>query len=230
MNQLHKRIFDISYKNKLSHIGSCITAVDLIDHIYSIKKKDEKFVLSSGHAGLALYVVIEKYEGIDAEKIWKHHGTHPDRCAECHIDCSSGSLGNGLPISLGMAFADRSKTVYCLVSDGECNEGSIWEALRIGYEYHVTNLAIVFNFNGYGAYKEIDGRKLKEGIENYCHSFDANGPHLFFQETSMKEYPSFLQGQQAHYHILTAKEYFDIMGEYDKSNIGKTPEMEGRKI
>src|SRR2546427_251920 len=58
---LKKRIIEISYKNKLSHIGSCLTAVDIIDEIYAIKKPNEKFILSSGHAGLALYCVIEKY-------------------------------------------------------------------------------------------------------------------------------------------------------------------------
>ena len=59
--ELKKRILEISYKKKLSHLGSCLTAVDIIDEIFKIKKPDEKFVLSSGHAALALYVVLEKY-------------------------------------------------------------------------------------------------------------------------------------------------------------------------
>jgi transketolase len=132
---LKKRILEISYKHNLSHLGSCLTAVDIIDEIYAIKKHNERFVLSSGHAGLALYVVIEKYTkgddlgmvlGINAEDIFNHHGVHPDRCSQCGLDASTGSLGQGLPIAVGMALADRSKNVYCLISDGECSEGSVW--------------------------------------------------------------------------------------------------------
>ena len=152
---LKRRIIEISYPRKLSHLGSCLTAVDIIDEIFKIKKPEEKFVLSVGHAGLALYVVLEKYLGLNAEKIFEHHGVHPDRCSKCHIDCSTGSLGNGLPIAVGMALADRNKNVYCLISDGECSEGSIWEALRIASEQNLNNLKVYCNFNGWGAYKSI---------------------------------------------------------------------------
>ncbi len=224
---LKKRILSLSYKYKLSHIGSCLTAVDIIDEIYATKKKDEKFVLSCGHAGLALYVVIEKYEGIDAEKIWNHHGTHPDRCKECHIYCSSGSLGHGLPIAVGMALADRKKDVYCLISDGECSEGIIWEALRIAEEQKLGNLRIYCNMNGWGAYKEINntehsnlGYMLDRAIPMRSHvntealkvsrmmaEFHKNSPYLFMVKTNMNEWPIWLQGQEGHYHIMTEEEY-----------------------
>lgn len=161
---LKRRIIEISYSRKLSHLGSCLTAVDIIDEIFKIKKPNEKFVLSSGHAGLALYCVLEKQQEDNciacndanqsipiyrtthscrrptAEEMFKHHGVHPDYCKECVIDCTSGSLGHGLPIAVGMALANRSKNVYCLISDGECSEGSIWEAFRIIQEYKLWNL------------------------------------------------------------------------------------------
>ena len=79
MNKLKRRILDLSHKYKLSHIGSCLTAVDLIDGIYKVKKPDEPFILSQGHAGLALYVVLEKYEKRNPEKLILKHGTHPNR-------------------------------------------------------------------------------------------------------------------------------------------------------
>ena len=69
MNPLHDRIIEISKKHNLSHLGSCLTSVDIIDEIYSVKKPDEKFILSCGHAGLALYVVLEKYRNYDTERI-----------------------------------------------------------------------------------------------------------------------------------------------------------------
>lgn len=153
---IHNRILEISKKHNLSHLGSCLTAVNIIDHIYSIKEKDEKFVLSSGHAGLALYCVIEKYEGINAEDIFLHHGVHPDRCDKCKLDCSTGSLGHGLPIALGMALANKDKNVYCLISDGECLEGTTWEVANFIAKYKVTNLKIYINYNGFSAYDTIN--------------------------------------------------------------------------
>ena len=74
---LKKRILTISYEKKLSHLGSVLTAVDIIKEIYDIKKPDEKFVLSAGHAHLAHAVVMEKYGIIkDAEENIKMHGIH----------------------------------------------------------------------------------------------------------------------------------------------------------
>src|SRR3990167_9944167 len=157
---LKRHITDISYRKGLSHLGSVLTAVDIIDEIFKIKKPDEKFVLSSGHAGLALYVVLEKYGGKNAEDIFDHHGVHPDRCSSCNIDCSAGSLGHGIGIAVGMALADRNKNVYCLISDGECAEGSVWEALRIYKEHSLSNLKIYVNINSYAAYQKIDNQWL----------------------------------------------------------------------
>lgn len=155
MSKLHDRIWEISRKHKLSHLGSCLTAVDIIDEIYRIKKPDEKFILSCGHAGMALYVVLEKYRKYDAELLYQLNGVHPNRDG-FSIDCSTGSLGQGLPIALGMAMADRSKNVYCLISDGEATEGTIWEVANVMNKYNVTNLKVYCNWNGWGAYGETD--------------------------------------------------------------------------
>ena len=78
-NSLEKRILEISYKHGLSHIGSCISTVAQIDSIFSKKSQNDIFILSCGHAAVALYVVIEKYHGISAQKLFKKHGVHPHR-------------------------------------------------------------------------------------------------------------------------------------------------------
>jgi len=156
MNQLHERIIEISKKHHLSHLGSSLTAVNIIDDIYQNRKVNEPFILSCGHAGLALYVVLEKYYGFDAEKLYLKHGTHPHRDLEDKIYCSTGSLGMGLGIAVGMALADRSKNIYCLISDGEAFEGSIWEAANVIRRYKVTNLKIYCNWNGYSAYSDVE--------------------------------------------------------------------------
>lgn len=211
---LKKRIIEISYKHKLSHLGSCLTAVDIIDEIYQKKKPDEKFVLSSGHAGLALYCVIEKYSQklipnsgggfiqTDAEDIFNHHGVHPDRCELCGLSVSTGSLGQGLPIAVGMALADRSKKVYCLISDGECSEGSIWEALRIQKELYLDNLHVYVNINSWGAYKEINSMQLANQLKYMSWATP--------KFTSIEQFP-FLQGQDAHYKIMTDEDYKEAL-------------------
>ena len=157
-----ERIKEISLKYGLSHNGSCLTAYPIIDEIYSIKKPDEPFVLSCGHAGLALYAILEKYHGFDADKLYLKHGTHPNRDLGDKIYCSTGSLGHGLPIACGMAMADRTKNVYCLISDGESFEGTIWETANIVDKYHLTNLKIYVNFNGWGAYDPITFKHIEK--------------------------------------------------------------------
>ena len=102
-NKLERRIIELSYKHGLTHLSSCLTSVNVIDKIYQVKKKTDPFILSNGHAFLALCVVLEKWEGKDAEKLWKKHGTHPNRDLEDGIYCSTGSLGMGITVAVGMA-------------------------------------------------------------------------------------------------------------------------------
>ncbi len=199
--ELKKRIIEISYKLRLGHIGSCLTAVDIIEEIYKIKKPDEKFVLSSGHAHLAHLVVMEKYEfRADPQDRIENYGIHCDRQAGC--DVSTGSLGHGIGIAVGMALADRSKNVYCLLSDGELAEGSVYESLRIKLDNKIDNLKIYLNNNGWGAYSEIS-------------DIHANSLSRFFEiilkKTNMNDYPKWLQGQIAHYKTLNKEEYKELM-------------------
>lgn len=203
MNPLKKRILDLSYKHKLSHIGSCLSAVDTIDKIYSIKKKDEPFILSNGHAGLALYVVLEKYEGHNAEELIEKHGVHPNRDMEHGIWCSTGSLGHGLAIGVGMAFADRKRLVHIVTSDGECAEGSIWEALAVARKYQLENLRIAIIGNGYSAYDEVDITDLDNRINSFY-------PCLMVR-TNMYAYPDWLQGLGAHYVVMNEEQYKEVI-------------------
>lgn len=183
-----ERIIEISKKLKLSHIGSCLSASSILAEIWANKKPDERFVLSAGHSALALYCILEQRGGRSAEEIFHHHGVHPDRCEECGIDCSTGSLGQGLPISVGMALADRTKNVWCMISDGECAEGSIWEALRIAHDHKLTNLKVYVNANGFGAYDPVDLNYLEQRLNSFF-------PVQFRRTTVPEEY----SGQKGHY-------------------------------
>lgn len=169
--------------------------MDIIYYIYKTYPEDI-FLLSSGHAGLALYVVLEKIYGFDAEKLFKKHGVHPNRCLEDLIYCSSGSLGHVLPITFGMALAQPDKKFHCLLSDGETYEGSVWEALRAIQEFKVKNIEIYVNCNGFGAYKEIDIDWLDKAMNAFT---KVNIIRTVFPF-------EFLHGIDAHYYILDGHE------------------------
>ncbi len=200
---LKRRIIEISYKYNKSHIGSCLSAVDIIEEIYNLKRKGEKFILSEGHAAIALYCVLEKHERRDPEYLLKKHGIHVGRDEKNGIWCTTGSLGQGLPIALGMAIADRSKNVYCMISDGEAAEGSIWEALRIKTDNKIDNLKVYINLNGYGAYGAIDKIKLTKRLKAFC-------PDINIKRTTVEQLP-FLKGLDAHYHLMTEDEYREAL-------------------
>lgn len=207
---LKKRIIEISYELGLSHIASCLTSVDIIKEIYDIKKPDEKFVLSAGHAHLAHLVVKEDYNKkngiinlldnvqVSTENLINIYGIHCDRQAGC--DCSTGSLGQGVTISLGMALSNRNKDVYVLLSDGEMNEGSVYEALEIAHEQNLKNLKVYINCNNLGAYKSLD----REHIIDRCRAF--TNVNITFRETNVNDLP-FLVGLIGHYKIMEKKDY-----------------------
>ena len=194
MNELERRIIDISYKHKIGHLSSNLTAVNIIDEIYETKKVDEPFVLSSGHAGLALYTVLEKHEGRDAEYLFNTYGVHPHRSIEDGLYCSTGSLGIGLTVAVGYALADRSRNVYCLISDGEAAEGSIWEALRFIYEQKLTNLKVYVNVNGVCACDYIDSIYLVDRLKSFL-------PSINICYTEIPNW-DFAKGILTHYYIL----------------------------
>ena len=136
---IEKRILTLSHKYKLSHVGSCLMASEIINATYKTRKPDEPFILSNGHAGLALYCVLEQWGLGDAEELFLKHGVHPNRDMKAGIWASTGSLGHGIGIAVGMALSNRKRLVYVMISDGECAEGSLWEALRVAGEQKLEN-------------------------------------------------------------------------------------------
>lgn len=202
LNKWEHRILDISFKKGLSHIGSCLTAFRLIDNCYKVKKDDEPFILDNGHAGLALYVVLEKWYFKDAEALFDKHGVHPNRDEEDKIYASTGSLGHGIGIAVGMALADRTKNVYVLTSDGSMAEGSNWEALRIAGEQKLENLRVMVNANGYSAYGKVDGDLLDLRMQYFYPSLVV--------KTNLFEQPDFIQGLAGHYVTMDEEQYKQI--------------------
>lgn len=200
---LKKRIAEIAFKYKLGHLGSYFSTVDIIDLVFKKMKKDDIFILSSGHASLALYVCLEKYKGKNAEELFLKHGGHPHRDEENFIYCSTGSLGMGLPIALGRAVANPNRKVYVLVSDGECAEGSIWESLANIWENNILNIEVHVNMNGYAAYKTVDEHNLIDRLIAFL-------PDIRIHQTTVEQY-SFLKGLNAHYHVMNEENYQEVL-------------------
>jgi transketolase len=198
-NKLIRRYFQLAKEYNRIHLGSGFTCLPIIYDIYhKSMKPNDIFILSCGHASLAWYVVLEDmYKKHTAEDYLKKSPIHPDRDG-FNIFSSSGSLGHGLGIGIGAALGNKDKTIHCLVSDGECSEGSIFESLRIIYELKIPNIVVHINFNGYSGYEELDSGYYEKLL------FSALPiPHqLFIHYTNFNNIP-FLEGIEAHYYRMT---------------------------
>ena len=226
------KIIEMIYRADESHLGSALSMVDIIEAVYQIKNKRDNFVLSAGHTAAALYAVLETHSFLKKPDLKKLEN-HPVRNAQNHIDVSTGSLGQGLPIGVGMALADRKKKVFCCISDGECDEGSILEALRIGAENKLTNLVLILNFNGFSAYKKTDKSKIKAVISAFgwkitevdghnlanlkkTLSLKTNFPRLIFARTKVDQL-KFLKGIDAHYYKMTETDYREALKQWSQN-------------
>jgi len=192
---MEQRVLDISFRHKQPHISSCLTTLPILDHIFKTKKAEDIVVLSSGHAGLALYCALEKYNGADAEALFEKHGVHPWRDVDNGIHVASGSLGSAVLVACGLAVGNPKKTIHTIISDGECAEGSVWEALRM----RLPNMLIHVNVNGFCAYDRVNIRYLWLRLK----AFDYR-THVWFT-TMTPDAPTELQGIQGHYHILKSE-------------------------
>ncbi len=169
--RIRRRVIEMSHRAGTPHLGSSLSCVDVLVAAYwSALRIDpanptdagrDRFILSKGHAALALYVTLAE-RGFFAEEILDEYNRDGGRLAEhpgpgCvpGVEAATGSLGHGLPIGLGMALAGRinkqNYRVFVLMSDGECNEGSVWEAALLAPAQKIDNLAIVIDYNKWQA-------------------------------------------------------------------------------
>jgi len=152
-----------------AHFGPALSCMDIVGTLYfgvmnhdpsnpALPERD-RFVLSKGHACLAYYAALMESGYIPKDMISQFKGNnsilcgHPSMNMEYGIELSTGSLGNGFPIACGMAKAaklkEESHKVYCIVGDGECNEGIIWEAALNAAKYKLDNLIVIVDINGF---------------------------------------------------------------------------------
>lgn len=227
------------HKSNASHIGSCLSAADIMAVLYSgILRVDparpdwperDRFILSKGHGAAVTYAVLaergffpkewlEDYS-CDGGKLPGHITSHEIT----GVEVSTGSLGHGLPIGCGMALAGKGKEphyrVFVLLSDGECDEGSTWEAALFAPHHHLDNLIAIVDHNKIQAFgavkevlnlapladkwrafnwavKEIDGHnynELKDALKSV--PFELNRPSCIIAHTVKGKGVSFMENQ-----------------------------------
>ena len=117
----------------------------------------------------------------------------------------------GLTFAIGKALADRNRKVHCLISDGECAEGSIWESLKFIYENNVSNIEVYVCVNGFAAYDSVDTKYLTDRLKCFL-------PSIHIRHTKVNEF-SFLNGLNAHYHIMSENDYKSALRELNEKEI-----------
>jgi transketolase len=147
----------------VGHIGSALSIADLVGAVFTVigprdpeDPERDRFVLSKGHAALALYAVLAELGTLSEEDLSTFCGddsalgVHPEHFLN-GVDFSTGSLGHGLSMAVGSALGGKIKgstrRVFVLVSDAECNEGSIWEAAMFAAQHRLRNLTVLVDHN-----------------------------------------------------------------------------------
>ncbi|HNU68913.1 MAG TPA: transketolase [Myxococcota bacterium] len=190
--QLRHDIVNITNFSGGAHAGGGLSAIDVLTLLYFHYMKlnpaepkwadRDRFVLSKGHSAIAYVPTLARRGFFDFElvrtfnKFGSPFGMHPDSNRIPGCDASTGSLGHGLPMAVGMALAGRlqGKTfkTFCLLGDGECNEGVIWEALMAASHYRLTNLITIVDRN----HLMIDGQTEDVmGLDPLDKKFEAFG-------------------------------------------------------
>ena len=243
-------VLEMIYKSKSSHIGSAFSIIDILACLYfeimKINPADccdinrDFFILSKGHAAAALYATLCRRGYFDRQDL-DHYGESGTKLSghvikNClpGVEISAGSLGHGLPIAGGMALAakkdGKSNRVFCLMGDGECNEGSVWEAVIFAGHHRLGNLYGIVDFNnqqGMGRASEIlnlaemdkawqafgwevrtvDGHDY-QAIRGAFNGFDSDKPKLVIAKTIKGKGVSWMEDKiEWHYKTPTEEQF-----------------------
>jgi transketolase len=160
-----RRILGLSQKVTAMHVAPAFSCMEIVDLIYNeLMRTQDIFIMSKGHGCMAQYVILEDKNILgysDLENYCTPYGrlgAHPDYGTP-GIAASTGSLGHGLGIAVGQAYAEQLRVndtmVYCLLSDGEMQEGSTWEAMMMAVNLRLTNLVAFVDNNDFGGLERL---------------------------------------------------------------------------
>ncbi len=188
---VRRRVAEVSHASNSAHFGSSLSCVEILDSIFKISGVSEpaapdrvrpRIVMSKGHAAMVYYATLEAYGLIpgdaldrylrDGSALWGHV-TKTD--AVPAIDVSTGSLGHGLSLSTGFALGHRLErrdaAVYCVLSDGECDEGATWEAAHFAGHHRFARLTAVIDYNKIQSLDRVENVLLLEPFADKWRSF-----------------------------------------------------------
>jgi transketolase len=246
---IKKTILDMSLEAGASsaHIGGALSISDVVSVLFgNILNYDEKnkdrFILSKGHACLAYYAALFEIGKINLDDIKSFEKDnsklpgHPVKNKELGIDFSNGSLGMGLSIGIGLAIANKKKNknskIYVILGDGECNEGSVWEAALSAPKFNLDNLVVIIDKNNFqqtgsnseimdlGDLKkkwlsfkwevnEIDGHNLSE-LLNYFENLKENKiPKVLIANTTKGKGFTFSENKNEWHHSVMTKNIYE---------------------
>ncbi len=255
--QIRRIILDQSKRAHVGHIGSALCIADIIAALYMnvlrIPDPDnpdrDRFVLSKGHAALAIYAALHLKGWLTEQDLntfcadGSLLSVHPERALK-GVDFSTGSLGHGLSMGAGAALAARlqqsSRRVFVLVSDAECNEGSLWEAVMFAAHHGLSNLIAIVDLNGQQALgyteqvlsltpmaerwrafgwkvHEVNGHDVKTITETIASLDTTFGPpHALIAHTVFGRGVSYMERQiKWHYWPMSDAEYRQALDEID---------------
>jgi len=187
---LCKKIIEVSYLRQEGHIPSSLCILDILYYLYFYRMtSNDLFILSKGHGSLGLYSILLEKQLISEEQFYSFCkknsilGGHPSSLKIPSVLFSSGSLGHGLPIACGLALAKKIKkepgNIYCLIGDGEANEGTTWESALLAKTYGLDNLFCIMDFNKSGERAIILNNCVNKFNSFYWKSFYCyNGNNL----------------------------------------------------
>lgn len=163
---IREHILRVAHASGHGHIPTCFSIVESLLAVYQTMRHQpanplwndrDIFILSKGHAALALYVTLAHWGYFSVEEVYgfgsfnSRFGCHPDRLKVPGIEASTGSLGHGIGVSVGMATAAKlaasDQRTFTLIGDGEANEGTVWEAIMVAVHQQLTGLTIFFDNN-----------------------------------------------------------------------------------
>ena len=246
--QLRAQVVELSHHAKAAHLASSLSCVDILAVLYEsvLRLKDDdpgwpdrdRFVLSKGHAAAALYAVLARKHILTNDQLrsYGQEGSlleeHPSPRLD-GVEAATGSLGHGLSIGNGIALGSRIQgqgfKVYVLLSDGECNEGSTWEAALFASRHQLSNLCAIIDYNKWQAtgrsqevlaidplaekwrafgweVDEVDGHDHEQLEAKLC-AHSEKGPRMIVAHTVKGKGISFMEDDNNwHYRIPTSEE------------------------
>ncbi len=169
--KLRQNTFLEFIKKGEAHLGGSFSMIEILISLYeSVMKKNDKFILSKAHSSFPLCIYLRS-KGLKPKLT-----THLEIDIKNGINCTTGSLGHGLPIATGMAFArkkiKKSGKIYVLMSDGECQEGTTWESFLIASKHKLDNLIVLIDYNKIQALTSLDDALPLDNLSKKIKSFN----------------------------------------------------------